>query len=187
MSHLAPILVVEDSEDQVFLLRHAFQKVGIANPVQVVTCGEDAIDYLSGVGRYSDWKEFRLPSVVLLDLNLPGLNGLAVLRWIRQQPGLRALRVAMLTSSELSQEINAAYEAGANVFLTKPSALDKLVEMMRAFRAHWLEVAQAPKISRPVQKSGETSFPRQSRAITGSAPQRPGISQSVGTFVGMRP
>ena len=187
MSHLAPILVVEDSEDQVFLLRHAFKNVGIINPVQVVSCGEDAIDYLSGAGRYSDWKEFPLPSMVLLDLNLPGLNGLDVLRWIRQQPGLRALRVAMLTSSDLSQEINAAYEAGANVFLTKPMDLGKLIEMMRAFRAHWLEVAQAPQISRPVQKSGETSFPRQSRAITGSAPQRPGISQSVGTFVVMRP
>jgi CheY-like chemotaxis protein len=110
--------------------------------------------------------------MVLLELNLPGLNGLDVLRWIRQQPGLRALRVAMLTSSDLSQEINAAYEAGANVFLTKPMDLGKLIEMMQAFRAHWLEVAQAPKISRPVQKSGETSFPRQSRAITGSAPQR---------------
>jgi CheY-like chemotaxis protein len=186
MSHLPPILVVEDSEDQVFLLRHAFQKVGIMNPVHFVSCGEDAIDYLSGAGRYSDWKEFPLPSVVLLDLNLPGLNGLAVLRWIRQQPGLRALRVAMLTSSDLSQEINAAYEAGANVFLTKPVDLGKLIDMMRGFRSHWLEIAQAPQISRPVQKSGEASSPRQSRAITGSAPQRPGISQSVGTFVGMR-
>ena len=186
MSHLAPILVVEDSEDQVFLLLHAFQKVGIVNPVQVVNCGEDAIDYLSGAGRYCDWKEFPLPSMVLLDLNLPGLNGLEVLRWIRQHPGLRALRVAMLTSSELSQEINAAYEAGANVFLTKPVDLGKLIDMMRGFRSHWLEVAQAPQISRQAPKSGETSLSRQSRAITGSAPLRPGISQAVGTFVGMR-
>jgi len=186
MSHLSPILVVEDSEDQVLLLGHAFKKIGMTNPVQVVSCGEDAIDYLSGIGRYSDWKEFPVPSIVLLDLNLPGLNGLDVLRWIRQQPGLRALRVAMLTSSELSQEISAAYEAGANVFLTKPPTLDRLIEMMRAFRAHWLEIAQAPQISRPVQKSGEASSTRQTRAITGSDPQRPGISPSVGNFVGMR-
>jgi CheY-like chemotaxis protein len=93
----------------------------------------DAIAYLSGTGRYSDWKQFPLPSIVLLDLKLPGLDGLGVLRWIRQQPGLKALRVAMLTSSELGQESNAAYEAGANVFLTKPVDLNKLVEMMRPF------------------------------------------------------
>ena len=120
MSHQAPILVVEDSDDHVLLLRLAFEKAGILNPVQVVSSGEDAVAYLAGTVRYSDWKEFPLPSMVLLDLKLPGLDGLDVLRWIRQQPGLKGLRVAMLTSSDLDQEINAAYEIGVNVFLTKP-------------------------------------------------------------------
>src|SRR5579859_4724479 len=152
--HRATILVVEDNEDHVFLLKHAFQKAGILNPVQVANNGEDAIAYLEGTGLYSNWKEFPLPSIVLLDLKLPGLDGLDVLRWIRQQPGLKALRVAMLTSSDLGQEINTAYEVGANVFLTKPVDLDKLVEMLKVFRAHWLEFAQAPQVSRPPQTSG---------------------------------
>ena len=148
MSHQAPILVVEDSDDHVLLLRLAFEKAGILNPVQVVSSGEDAVAYLAGTVRYSDWKEFPLPSMVLLDLKLPGLDGLDVLRWIRQQPGLKGLRVAMLTSSDLGQEINIAYEIGVNVFLTKPVDLDKLVEMMKVFRAHWLEFAQAADVSR---------------------------------------
>ena len=148
MSHQAPILVVEDSDDHVLLLRLAFEKAGILNPVQVVSSGEDAVAYLAGTVRYSDWKEFPLPSMVLLDLKLPGLDGLDVLRWIRQQPGLKGLRVAMLTSSDLGQEINTAYEIGVNVFLTKPVDLEKLVEMLKVFRAHWLEFAQAPQLSR---------------------------------------
>ena len=148
MSHQAPILVVEDSDDHVLLLRLAFEKAGILNPVQVVSSGEDAVAYLAGTVRYSDWKEFPLPSMVLLDLKLPGLDGLDVLRWIRQQPGLKGLRVAMLTSSDLGQEINTAYELGVNVFLTKPVDLEKLVEMLKVFRAHWLEFAQAPQVSR---------------------------------------
>jgi len=150
MSYLPPILVVEDSEDYVFLLRHTFRKVGVLNPVQVVNCAEDAIAYLSGAGPYSDWKQFPLPSIVLLDLKLPGMDGLGLLEWIRQQPGLKALRVAMLTSSDRGEELNAAYEAGANVFLTKPVDLDKLVEMMRIFRAHWLEFAQPPQSCRQI-------------------------------------
>jgi len=156
MPDRATILVVEDSDDHVLLLRHAFQKAGILNPIQVVSSGEDAIAYLGGSDRYSDWKMFPLPSIVLLDLKLPGVDGLHVLRWIRRQPSLKALRVAMLTSSDLGEEINAAYEAGVNVFLTKPVDLDKLVEMMRVFRAHWLEFAQAPHILRLTHTAGES-------------------------------
>ncbi|HZR17930.1 MAG TPA: response regulator [Verrucomicrobiae bacterium] len=153
VSNQPPILVVEDNEDHVFLLNHAFQKAGILNPVQVANNGEDAIAYLEGTGRYSDWKEFPLPLMVLLDIKMPGLGGFDVLRWIRQQPGLKALRVAMLTSSDLDQEIKLAYELGANVFLTKPVDLNRLVEMVKVVRAHWLELAQMPEVCRGGNRS----------------------------------
>jgi CheY-like chemotaxis protein len=71
-----------------------------------------------------------------------------VLKWIRQHPGLKALRVAMLTSSDLGQEIKLAYELGANAFLTKPVDLDRLVEMVKMIRMHWLEFTQTPVVSR---------------------------------------
>lgn len=148
MPSQTPIVVVEDNEDHVFLLRHAFQKAGILDPVQVAATGEDAIAYLAGTGRYSDWKEFPLPSMVLLDLKLPGIGGFEVLTWIRQHPGLKTLRVAMLTSSDLAQEIKHAYELGANMFLTKPVDLDRLVEMMKVLHAHWVQHVQAPEVSR---------------------------------------
>ena len=153
--HRALILLVEDNEDHVFLLKHAFAKAEVTNPLHVATTGEDAIAYLDGTEPYSDWNKFPLPALVLLDLKLPGCDGFHVLKWIRKHPGLKALRVAMLTSSDLDHEIKTAYDTGANVFLTKPVDLDRLVEMMRVFRAHWLEFAQAPEISRSPQTAGQ--------------------------------
>lgn len=156
----AVILVVEDSEDHVMLLRLAFQRAGITNPVQVATKGDDAIAYLSGTGNYLDAHSFALPTVVLLDLKMPGTDGFAVLRWIRQQPALKGLIVVMLTSSDLAAEINMAYELGANAFLTKPIDLDRLVEMMRAFRDFFLSVVTPPALLRPVADKEEASDSR---------------------------
>ncbi len=133
-----PILVVEDNDDHVFILRRAFNKARIADQVQVAGTGEDAIAYLGGTGRYSDCHQYPLPSMVLLDLKLPGISGFEVLKWIRQHPGLKLMRVAMLTSSDLPQEIRHAYELGANMFLTKPVDLGKLVEMMKVLHALWV-------------------------------------------------
>src|SRR5690348_4877688 len=142
-----PILLVEDSEDSVFLVRHAIRKAGITTPLEVVTSGEQAIEYLSGTNKYSDWRQFPLPAIVLLDLKMPGMSGFDVLKWLRQQPGLRALRVAMLTSSELPSEIKMAHDLGANIFLTKPVELGRLVQIMKTIDEHWLQQAQSPTVS----------------------------------------
>ncbi len=148
MSDQALILLVEDSQDHVFLFRHACKKARISNPIQVVSTGEEAIAYLGGTGPYADWSRFPLPTLVLLDLKLPGMDGFGVLGWIRQQPALKALRVIMLTSSDLSKEISLARELGANSFLTKPVDLDQLVEMMRTLGEYWLGLDRAPVLSR---------------------------------------
>ena len=81
------ILQVEDDPNDVFFLQHAMKKAGVANPVQVATDGQQAIDYLRGVGKFADRKKFPLPCLILLDLKLPHVMGLDVLKWIRQQPG----------------------------------------------------------------------------------------------------
>ena len=143
-----PILLVEDSEDNVFLVRHAMQKAGITARLEVATSGEQAIEYLRGTNGYSDWHQFPLPSIVLLDLKMPGMSGFDVLKWIRQHPGLKALRVAMLTSSESPSEIKTAHDLGANIFLTKPVELQRLIEIMKTLNEHWLKQAQSPGVSR---------------------------------------
>lgn len=146
--HTTPILLVEDSEDNVFLVRHAMHKAGVTAPLEVVTTGEQAVEYLGGTNGYSDWHRFPLPSIVLLDLKMPGMSGFDVLKWIRLQPGLKALRVAMLTSSDMPSEIKTAHDLGANIFLTKPVQLERLIEIMKTLNEHWLRQAQTPAVSR---------------------------------------
>jgi CheY-like chemotaxis protein len=146
--NMTPILLVEDSEDNVFLVRHAMQKAGITARLEVATSGEQAIEYLGGINGYSDWNQFPLPSIVLLDLKMPGMDGFDVLKWIRQRPGLKALRVAMLTSSDMPSEIKMAHDLGANIFLTKPVQLERLVQIMKTLNEHWLQQAQSPAVTR---------------------------------------
>lgn len=145
MSEQALFLLVEDNEDHVVLIRRAFAKSKVLNPVQVVRNGEDAIAYLEGTGRFSNRDEYPLPAVVLLDLKLTGLDGFDVLRWIRQQPGLRALRVVVLTSSSEIRDVNLAYQLGANSFLVKPVDFEDFVRVTQALQGYWLWTDKEPQ------------------------------------------
>ena len=172
MSNQALFLLVDDSEDDVMLVRRAFAKAKIVNPLQVARTGEEALEYLSGTGRYSDRVEYPLPSLVLLDLKMPRLSGFDVLRWIRLQPGLSALRVVVLTSSDDIRDLNAAYQMGANSFLVKPVDFDRLVEISQALNGYWLWIDRAPELERP---------PAGSLSDTELIRKTPGIAAIAGT------
>jgi len=101
------ILQVEDDPNDVFFLKHAMKKAGVANPIQVAKDGQEAIDYLQGAGKFADRGKFPFPCLVLLDLKLPYVMGLDVLKWIREQPGM-ALVVLLLTASGEEADIAAA-------------------------------------------------------------------------------
>ena len=131
------ILQVEDDPNDVFLMRHAMKKVGVLNPVHVASDGQQAIDYWHGVGKFANREKYPFPCLVLLDLKLPYVMGLDVLKWIRQHHG-SALTIVMLSASAEDADIAAAYRLGANAFLTKPSEASKLEEMVRAIRDFWL-------------------------------------------------
>jgi CheY-like chemotaxis protein len=133
---MKPILQVDDDANDVFLLQHAMTKAGVANPIQVVTDGQQAIDYLGGAGKFADRAKFPLPCLILLDLKLPYVMGLDVLKWIRQQP--RVSLVVMLTASGNDADIAAAYRLGANAFMTKPSESGKFEDMVKALKDFWL-------------------------------------------------
>ena len=140
------ILQVEDDPNDVFFLKHAMKKAGVANPIQVAKDGQEAIDYLQGAGKFADRGKFPFPCLVLLDLKLPYVMGLDVLKWIREQPGM-ALVVLLLTASGEEADIAAAYRLGANAFLTKPSEASKLEDMVRAIRDFWLTHNMLPQES----------------------------------------
>ena len=144
MSDRAVVLIAEDEEDYVLLLRRAFSEAKIPNPLFVVSTGLEMMQYLKGDGKYANRVEYPLPDLLLLDLKLPGFNGLEILGWLRSHPGLSALRVIVLTSSEQMKDINDAYRLGANSFLVKPYDFTDLVSLAQVLQKFWLHLARTP-------------------------------------------
>jgi len=140
------ILQVEDDPNDVFLLKHAMKKAGMANPMQLASDGQEAIDYLSGAGKFADREQYPLPGLVLLDLKLPFVMGLDVLKWIRKQITVAPV-VIILTASAEDEDIASAYRLGANAFLTKPSEASKLLDMVKAIKDFWLTHNALPRQS----------------------------------------
>jgi CheY-like chemotaxis protein len=132
------ILLIEDNDDDVFLMKRALNGAGVCNPLLLLEDGQEAIDYLFGRGRFSDRKTFPLPILVFLDLKLPIVGGHDVLVWIRSQPPLQNLVVIVLSSSNEPQDVEKAYRLGANSYVMKPSASDQLLELARCFKSYWL-------------------------------------------------
>ena len=160
MPDQALILLVDDSDDDILLIRQAFAKAGIPTPIQFVRSGEEAVEYLQGVGKYRNRDEFPLPAMVLLDLNMPGMDGFEVLEWIRHQPGLVSLRVIVLTCSVAVRDINRAYGLGANSFLVKPVDFQNTVELARTAAQYWLIMSEGPESSRQQRPPGGQGKPQ---------------------------
>ena len=135
----APILQVEDDDNDVVLLRYAFSSAGLDRPVQAVSDGQQAIEYLAGEGKFANRQEYPLPCMVLLDIKLPRRGGLEVLQWIRSQPALKAVVVIMFSASSYPEEINRAYELGANSFLTKPAGAEELTRLVSVIHTYWFQ------------------------------------------------
>ncbi len=143
------ILLVEDDPNDVILIKRAFDRARIANPIQVARDGEEAIAYLAGSEPYHDRSLYPLPMLVLLDLKMPRKSGFDVLAWIRAQEGLRRLPVVVLTSSKDTPDINRAYDLGANSYLVKPVAFEALIEMVKTLGFYWLILNQKPTLAPP--------------------------------------
>jgi len=133
------ILLVEDNEDDVFLMQRALQEAGVINPLHIVEDGQQAVDFLSGNGNFADRKGFSLPAVVFLDLKLPLKSGHEVLSWIRKQPNLESMVVVVLTSSEEPTDVSKSYQLGANSYLVKPPTVEQLRDLAKSFKWYWLE------------------------------------------------
>jgi len=137
-SRTSPILLVEDDETDVLLLRNAFHKAGVANTLIDVSDGHAAIQYLSGAGAYEDRTRYPPPFLMLLDLRLPKLSGFEVLAWIRDQTALAELIVVVLTGSDYIPDATRASELGANSYFVKPASFKELVETIKEIIARWL-------------------------------------------------
>ncbi len=138
------ILQVEDEESDIFLLKFLFNQAGIDTPLQAVTDGQMAIEYLAGAGAYANREIYPAPLLVLLDLKLPKVSGLELLAWIRQQPTLKHLVVIVFSSSVHPRDLERAYELGANSYIEKPSDMEHTAELIRFFKGWWLGYNRFP-------------------------------------------
>jgi CheY-like chemotaxis protein len=130
------ILLAEDDENDVFFMRRALQKAQIELPLHVVPNGQEALDYLSGTGKYGDRDHYPLPSLVLLDLKMPFLDGFDVLTWIQSQWPLKEIPVVVLTSSSEERDRKKAQDLGAKAYFVKPPTIEMIQEMMRFVDGH---------------------------------------------------
>jgi CheY-like chemotaxis protein len=139
MSKERTLMLIEDSEDDIFFMKRAMKSANINNPLRVVEDGQSAVDYLAGNGEYADREKHPLPSLVLLDLKLPYKGGLEVLQWIRDQRHLETTIVIVMTSSKEDKDVETAYRLGANSYLVKPPTAEKLLELANALKLYWLK------------------------------------------------
>jgi CheY-like chemotaxis protein len=143
---VTPVLLVDDSADDVLLMTRAFNSTSIPAPLVVLTDGAAAIEYLSGGGPYRDRTAHPLPALMLLDLKMPRVSGFEVLDWLRAQPALKRLPVIVLTSSSRDDDVNRAYDLGVNSYIVKPSGLKQIYDVAERIQSYWLDINQRPAI-----------------------------------------
>jgi two-component system response regulator len=132
------ILLVEDNDDDIVLTQRAFRKANIANPVVIARDGAEALDYLFGTGAHAGRDPADAPAVILLDLKLPKVDGLEVLRRLRADPRTRLVRTVVLTSSREEQDLIRSYELGACSYIRKPVEFDKFLSAVATLGVYWL-------------------------------------------------
>ncbi len=141
MANLIPILLVEDNDDDVVLIRELFDEQQLVDIIHVAPDGEAALAYLRQQGIYEDAAR---PNLVLLDINLPKLNGLEVLQIVKQDPNLRHVPVVMLTTSGREEDILQSYQHGASSYIRKPVSMEMLAEVTKQFAIYWARTALLP-------------------------------------------
>ena len=138
------ILLIEDNPSDIELAKRAFEKANILNPLIVAEDGQEALDYLFATGIYSQRDKTELPALILLDIKLPILDGLAVLKRIRETELTRRLLVVILTSSKEEQDIATGYDLGVNSYIRKPVDFFQFAEAIKQLGIYWLLLNEAP-------------------------------------------
>jgi CheY-like chemotaxis protein len=143
MSELKPtILLVEDNEEDAFLLRRAIQKAGVECSLQLAEDGQQAIEYLGGTGKYADRATYPFPALVLLDLKLPYVHGFEVREWMATQPACRDLRVIILTSSGEERDRDMAEQFGIRAYFIKPPSRELIAKVVKTLQEVTAPAAQ---------------------------------------------
>jgi len=140
-----PILLVEDSDDDYEATVRAFKKANLHNPVFWCKSGREALEFLKHQGGFQEVPKAPRPGLILLDLNMPGLDGRKTLELIKQDPTLQPIPIIILTTSADERDIEECYRKGANTYVQKPVSFDGLIEAIKRMKEYWFEIALLPK------------------------------------------
>lgn len=136
-----PILLVEDNPDDVLITKRAFSKGKIRNKLYIVNNGVEAVKFLN---KEEEYKDVPIPSLIMLDINMPLMNGFDVLREIKKNEKLRRIPIIMLTTSERDKDIDTAYSLGANNYIVKPVSFQKFIDVVVNVQEYWLQISKIP-------------------------------------------
>lgn len=136
------ILLVEDEENDATLVKMAFKRNNIPNPIQWARDGLEAIAYLNGEGAYADRGRYPFPEVLILDLKMPRMSGFELLSWVREHPEYRVIPTIIMTSSRHDLDIEKAYNLGANTYMIKPSSFEELAKLVKLAHDYWAASAK---------------------------------------------
>lgn len=139
------ILIADDDEEDKMLIKEALEENHLANRLEFVSNGEELIDYLLNKGKFSDTKSFPTPGLILLDLNMPKMDGREALKEIKNHPELRRIPVVILTTSKAEEDVLRSYNLGVNSFINKPVTFDRLVDVTATLGKYWFEIVELPK------------------------------------------
>ncbi len=142
-----PILLVDDDEDDIHLVKRAFQKGRILNKLYVAHDGEEALDFLYHRGDFENHIDLPRPGIILLDLNMPRMDGRETLQVIKADENLQSIPIIVLTTSDAEKDILESYKHGANSFITKPVEFSKFLEAVVTIGKYWLSIAEVPEIT----------------------------------------
>ncbi len=142
---LPMILLVDDNHDDYRATIRSFKKAHLENPVHWCKSGEDALDYLLKTGRYEEDDKVKKPSLILLDLNMPGIDGRKALEKIKQDAALKLIPVVILTTSADERDIDQCYQLGASTYIQKPVNFDGLITAVQMLKDYWFDIALLPR------------------------------------------
>lgn len=138
------ILMADDDEEDRMLTKKAFELNRVGNDLRFVEDGEDLLDYLYQRGKYEGGADAPRPGIILLDLNMPRLDGREALEVIKRDPSLRRIPVVVMTTSEADQDIARSYDLGANSYVTKPVTFESLAQVIKALDQYWFDIVALP-------------------------------------------
>ena len=141
-----PLLIIEDSDEDFTALVRVINKVNISHPIYRCEDGEEALDFLYREGEYADKSLSPLPSLIILDLNLPGTDGREVLATIKQDSKLKTIPIVIFSTSSNSKDVDACYSQGVTGYIVKPMSTDRLNGLVQTFLDYWFKVVELPNV-----------------------------------------